>query len=190
MKFLFNTRKDLRKIIKNSVSFFLILLFFIIINSYFIQISHVSSSSMEPTIRKNSFVLINKISLKNTSLKKTIKRNQLIALHWPLEENTILVKRIVAIPGDKICCIKNHFYFENELIGKIPTDIKQEALIKEGFLIKKKNEKYKAHLDDFCNLEIPKESYFVMGDNRENSSDSRSWGLIHEEKIIGFISLV
>lgn len=131
---------------------------FLIIFSLYFRICVVSGSSMNPTLKNGEKLVIQK--------SKNIKRNQIIVFK-DYEKNYMLIKRVIAKEGDHLK-IKNDKVFLNG-------EILKESYIKEKC--------FEGDIDLF----IPKGEFFVMGDNRNNSRDSRSFGCVNKSQIIGFV---
>lgn len=148
-----------KKFIKEWYPVVLIICFTLFSKTYIAEASHIQGSSMEPTLSDNDFVMLNKFD-------KQYDYNDLI-IFKNIDSNRNLVKRIVGLPGDKIY-IQNHTLYVND----IPKD---EAYIKEemGY--------------DFPTVIVPPNHYFVCGDNRNNSLDSRQIGFINYNNIRGKI---
>ncbi|MCM8772715.1 MAG: signal peptidase I [Candidatus Omnitrophica bacterium] len=145
------------RLIKNLI--ILILVFFI---GYFfgvkeIRFYKITSSSMEPTLSIDDKIISERV--------KEIKRKDIVVLYAPSGKKEILVKRVVGLPGEKIK-IENGYVF----INGVP--------IEEPYIKEKPN----YSLDE---VEIPPNSYFLLGDNRNESEDSSIWGPVKSELIIG-----
>ncbi len=134
----------------------------------------VTGNSMSPTLKEHDFVVVENIS--------RVKRFDIIVFHAP--DGNTYVKRVIGLPGDRISYKKDCLYINNQLID--------EPFLKD---IKKKKNEYVLTADfDTSELlgvkTIPKDQYFVMGDNRRVSKDSRSFGTISSYSIIGKARLV
>lgn len=129
----------------------------------------VPTPSMEPTIKSNDHFMINKLPM----YYRDPQRGEIVVFHGEKKE---LVKRVVGLPGEEIDIKYGSVYIngkkikEDYLIEGIITEPAEKKLIDPGMEIK-------------YPYTIPKESYFVMGDNRGNSKDSRYIGTIDREKI-------
>ena len=124
-------------------------------NTKVIQLSFVPTQSMEPTIQANSLLINSRWDADQ------INRNDVVTLRY---NDLILVKRVIGIPGDEIE-IKNGAVYVN---GNLEDDY---------FKIQEKTKGEGTYL-------VPKNSYFVMGDNRTHSTDSRDFGFIKNEDVI------
>lgn len=115
------------------------------------------SSSMEPTLKIEDKI----ISVKSQNLK----RKDIVVLYPPSGEKEILVKRVIGLPKERIEIKNGYVYINGEKI--------EENYIKEK----------PSYI--FEEIEIPSDSYFLLGDNRNESEDSSVWGPVKKEKIIG-----
>jgi signal peptidase I len=166
----------------------------------------VPTGSMNPTILEGDLIYVNKLAyglrfpLTFYRLAKWSdpSRGDIVVCFSP-EDETRLVKRIVAIPGDRIE-MRNNVIFLN---GQPLTYTKIDSKYAEQLASKLKNRSILAteNLDgtihpvmsvpaisairNFGPITVPKDSYFVMGDNRDNSKDSRYFGFVEREAIIG-----
>ncbi len=192
------------KLVEYSRSFFPIFLIVLIIRSFLVQPYQVPTGSLEPTILPGEFLFANQYQF---GLRFPVWRNSLIAIngaergqiflfHDPVNPQVILIKRLIGMPGDKISYINKVLYINGkEMTQKklgnaydiegntdLPVEKYQENLdgVIHNILI---NPKVPAQ--NFYNLTVPKGYYFAMGDNRDNSDDSRYWGFVPEHNLIG-----
>lgn len=144
-----NWRTLKKEIIQCVITFFITIIFF----STILKNGVVPSKSMEPTLAVGDIVIVNGLSYMN---KKPQRGDIIIFKHDELGKE-ILIKRIIGIPGDSLMFIDGAVYLNGELL--------EEKYLAEG-----------TQTDSFKDFEnIPKDCYFVMGDNRKNSWDSREW---------------
>lgn len=151
---------------QNKNIFQIILIFFILFFSIFFNLIYgkaiVSGYSMYPTLDNNDFIIYNK----NT----TPKKGDIVAIKPTKQHNEPLVKRIIATGGDTVK-IYNNVLFVND---------KQ---IEEEYLYE--NDWYSEDLE----ISLKENEYFVLGDNRNNSSDSRIFGTFQKTDIMGVVIL-
>lgn len=128
----------------------------------------VSGSSMIPNFQDGDYLITNKLSIKFSELE----RGEVIILQDPLDKNKVFIKRIIGLPGETLKLSDKNVYINGQLLDEpyLPSGLQTQG---EGFL------------KDGEEIIIPNGNYFVMGDNRSNSSDSREWGLLKKELIIG-----
>jgi signal peptidase I len=138
----------------------LAVLLFIIINVVTARI-RVDGSSMEPTLLNGEFVLVNKLAYKFG----TPKLGEVIVFHYPRDPKQEYIKRVIGVAGNTVVISDGHVYIDDELIQEpyiaaSPTYGPQHWIVPPG-------------------------SLFVLGDNRNNSSDSHTWGMVPEEYVVG-----
>ena len=149
--------------ILDSVETLLIALFFaLIIRQFIIQTSLIPSGSMIPTMKVNDRLFVNKFIYRFTSPKN----GDIVVFKSPTGDGKDYVKRCIGVPGDTIS-IKKGFVFVNN-----------KPLILSGVLIQRD---YTASET----VKVPPNSYYVLGDNRAFSSDSRVWGFVPEKNLLG-----
>jgi signal peptidase I len=116
---------------------------------------------MLPTLKNGQKVLIqNKIS--------EIKRGDIVFFQYPNDKNKIYYKRVIGLPKETVLISKGVVFINSQKL--------EEPYIDQEFNQLK---------SDFPSIEVPDKGYFVLGDNRDNSSDSRYWGVVKEDLIIG-----
>lgn len=134
-----------------------------VLRSYVIETREIPTTSMVPTIQVGDRVFAEKFYFKYFD---DIRSGDIIVFRPPAEAHSTndFIKRVVGLPGDKIE-IKNHVTYIND------------KPLHESYI----NESVK---DNFGPVVVPKDSVFVMGDNRNNSDDSRFWGFLPMQNII------
>jgi signal peptidase I len=126
----------------------------------------VSGGSMIPTFENGNYLIVDKISYKFTEPE----RNDVVVFKYPNDTTKYFVKRIIALPNETI-----------DIKGSTVTIT--NALHPEGFTI---DEPYVKNIaNNSTHLELKDDEYFVMGDNRSGSSDSRYWGPVKKDLITG-----
>lgn len=155
-------KEDLKKSLFEYVK---VIIFTIVITFgvlYFIQISRVVGSSMEPTYHHGNIILVDKVFYKQPAY------NDIVVVKYPVSINEQqIIKRIVGLPGDRIEMKNNQLYRNDELL--------KEDYINEPMVNNK----------DFS-YDIPEGKIFVMGDNRNHSVDSREIGYVDfDEQVVG-----
>lgn len=141
---------------------------FALIYLFVAQFHKVSGNSMIPTMHNGDYLITEKVSYKLGDPK----RGDIIVLKNPRDESQDFIKRIIAIPGDTITVeemavfINGGQTLEEYLPPQTPTHTG-------------------AYLSQRKNIRLDNNEYFVMGDNREHSSDSREWGPITKQEIVG-----
>ena len=155
--------------IKEISIYLLIIVMVILIRTFLITPVRVNGSSMDPTLRNGEIMILNKVKYNNND----IKRFDIVVIKMDKE---LLIKRVIGLPNEEIKYVDNKLYINGEYI-------------KESFL---NDDVYTTNfsLDDFKLKKIPENCYFVMGDNREVSLDSRTFGCFSKDKILGSANLV
>lgn len=125
----------------------------------------VDGFSMRPTLEDGEFVLVNKLSY----VFSETKRGDIIVFHFPLNPDEELIKRVIGLPGDRIMVQNgqvavNGVTLDEPYIAQTPL-YSGEWTVEEGYL-------------------------FVLGDNRNNSNDSKDWGFLPMENIVGKAVLI
>lgn len=148
-----------------------ILIIFFIVNQFFFAPVMVDGDSMAPTLSDGDYLFLNKFS--------DVERFDIVVFPPPDQEDTQYVKRVIGMPGDTIEYREDVLYLNGE-----PTE--------QGFLNETVQEEVAIYTSgDFSLLTllgvetVPEGQYFVLGDNRLNSRDSRSFGFIDEETVLG-----
>ncbi|NLD78748.1 MAG: signal peptidase I [Mollicutes bacterium] len=152
----------MKKNLKSIVFYLAIIIFVILLRIFIITPIIVDGDSMKPTLHNNDVMILNKIGYSLNGLN----RFDIIAIK---REEEHLIKRVIGLPGEKIEYKDNQLYVNNKMIkdeyANITDDYSTEYLIKDGI--------------------IPQDKYFVLGDNRLFSADSRIIGFIDKKDILG-----
>ena len=155
----FNYMKRIIDLIKKEKKFLLLVMIIILFKIFIFNFILVKGDSMNPKYKNNDFMFLNKIIYKFTP----IKRGDVIVLKY---KNDDLIKRVIGLPKDKIKVENGKLYINNKEY-------------KENYI-----NSYTAS-EDFDEVTIKNNEYFVMGDNRYNSYDSRRFGPINKKDIMG-----
>ncbi len=141
---------------------------FAILYLFVAQFHKVSGNSMFPTYHNGDFLVTEKITYRFGGAK----RGDVIILKNPRDESQDFIKRVIALPGDTIKIEADSVYINDKLLDEpylsSGTPTHAGAFLTEGVAVK-----------------AGSNQYFVLGDNRNHSSDSREWGPITKEEIIG-----
>lgn len=197
--------KGLPVIIDYSRSFFLVLLLVLVLRSFIFEPFRIPSGSLEPTLIPGDFILVNKFDygIRLPVINKKIieinepKRGDIVVFHWPVNPKVDFIKRVVGVPGDTISYVNKVFFINGEEAQQeyqetVPylheSGNTVDALKSEENLLGVKHEIYQFTSrpdENFMNLTVPDGMYFMIGDNRDDSADSRSWGFVPESYIVG-----
>lgn len=155
----------------------------LIIRTFVVQAFKIPSGSMEDTLAIGDHILVNKfiygtvIPFTNTRILKlrNPKRGDVIVFKFPVDRSKDFIKRVVGVPGDEILVEDKHVYV-NGVLYENPHEVHKETdLIPRAV----------SPRDYFGPVHVPANSYFMMGDNRDRSYDSRFWGFIKDSDIMG-----
>jgi len=197
--------KSKSKFVENIGSFFPILLFVFVLRGFVVEPFRIPSGSMKPTLLDGEFILVNKfiygirLPVIHTKIIHVgaLKRGDLLVFRYPNNPSIPFIKRVIGLPGDTIRYEEKVLYINEKPMEKqfIGDDVDKEGT---GDLWQVK--RYQEDLLDAkphaiflqpipgrsqTTITVPAGHYFVMGDNRDNSEDSRVWGFVPEENIIG-----
>ena len=184
-------------------SFFPILLFVFLLRSFLVEPYRIPSGSMKPTLLVGDFILVNKFTygIRLPILDKEIvtmnkpDRGDVMVFRFPPEPKINFIKRVIGLPGDKIIYKNKQLFVNGELISKTDSQVVNlTGHDGQSYRVREYTEtlppishKIYEHLTPGKDAEVivPEGHYFVMGDNRDESDDSRFWGFVPDENIIG-----
>jgi signal peptidase I len=173
--------------------------------TFLLQAFKIPSSSMERTLLVGDHLLVNKFVFADVSGNdwpllpyRPVRRGDIIVFKYPFPPYPHFVKRVVGMPGDRLKIAERRVYINGELL-KEPYAVYQRPPVPgsftdnfppplEYFPYSPMEEEWQEQLARWIRgdeLLIPPEKYFVMGDNRDNSQDSRYWGFVDRKNIIG-----
>ncbi|GAC1644538.1 MAG: hypothetical protein NVS9B15_01670 [Acidobacteriaceae bacterium] len=170
--------------------------------TFIVQAFQIPSESMENTLLIGDYLLVDKVhfgtapTLSPAMPYDNIKRDDIIVFRYPVHPEQHFVKRVIGIPGDRVKLVRGAVFVNGKLLD-------------EPYVIRKRHN-FDPYRDDFPNLRyanpnvtadwydrlrkmtdehgeliIPERNYFVLGDNRDDSLDSRYWGFVPRENILG-----
>ena len=175
----------MQNFIKNIIPYVIILLVVVIIRIFIITPVTVVGSSMYDTLVEDEILLLSKISYKIGD----IKRFDIIVIDEP---NDSIIKRVYGLPGDKVEYKDNVLYINDEEVEDVyATNDTNDFTIKDICISGLENDNLSdTEIDEICDYDtVPEGYYLVLGDNREDSIDSREIGLISKDEINGKIVL-
>jgi signal peptidase I len=173
-----------KRFIKDYLELLIItVLIALFIRAFVVQAFEIPSSSMEPTLLIGDYLLINKftygIRIPYTDFKffqfKKPRRGDVIVFIFPLDPSKDFIKRVIGIEGEKVEIIHNKIYINDRLIDD-PWG---------HFVTNQIPRSYLQRMENFGPVVVPKDSLFVLGDNRDNSEDSRFWGFLNVNAVLG-----
>ena len=192
------------RIVEYAKSFFPVFLIVLILRSFIVEPFRIPSNSMMPTLLTGDFILVNKFNygLRLPVLDTKIvdvglpERGDVVVFRFPGDPSTPFIKRVVGVPGDRIAYYDKVLYVNDEPMVQSPIGryvgvgsgavmsgaswrLEQLADVEHHILVQPE-----AHTVQGTAV-IAEGNYFVMGDNRDNSRDSRYWGTVSDELLIG-----
>ena len=199
-------------LIEYGKSFFPVLAIVLVLRSFLIEPFQIPSGSMIPTLEVGDFILVNKFAygirlpVVDTKIIEVSdpKRGDVMVFRYPIDPNINYIKRVIGLPGDVVRYSSDKRLFVNgtpvaeTLIGEEPGSLGsarlyQEKLGETEYLIRKEMTRYRVQPDR--EWTVPDGHYFMMGDNRDNSNDSRYWqdantpadmaGMVPDRNIVG-----
>lgn len=158
----------MKRILKENYIYIIIIVLVILLKLFVITPVRVNGTSMTPTLEEGDIMLLNKLGRNN------IKRFDIVVIDNKDED---LIKRVIGLPGEKIEYKDNKLYVNGKKVNEKFTKKKYELLNNYS-------------IDSLEHSTIPKDYYFVLGDNRPNSLDSEEIGFIHKDNIRGKANFV
>jgi signal peptidase I len=128
----------------------------------------ISGDSMLPTIKDGEQIIVEKLTIKST----LPQRGEVLIVRHPQNDSVFIIKRVIGLPGEKIKIEDDSVFINDE---KLDEPYLQAGIKTIG----------RSFLGDNTEYMIPQKNYMVLGDNREDSADSRNWGTIELNKIVG-----
>lgn len=192
-------------LVRYAREFFPVFLIVWVIRSFIVQPYRVPTGSLEPTVMPGDFIIVNQFAygLRLPVLNQKIvkvgepKRGDIALFRWPVDPSINYVKRVIGLPGDRVAYKNKQLTINGKPIPQtlvketldmdpdrspIPVYEKAEDLlgIKHAIFVWPHGGS-----DTDFDIVVPKGMYFMMGDNRDNSLDSRKWGFVPESHLIG-----
>ena len=137
------------------------------------QLLRVSGDSMLPTFKDSEQIIAEKISIKF----KDLERGEILIFNHPQNNKRLLIKRLIALPGETLILINGKVYING---SELSEPYLQPIIQTFGMKTIKDEVEYK----------VPEDSYILLGDNREQSADSREFGPVNKSLIVGRAFLV
>lgn len=189
-------------LVEYARSFFPVILIVLLLRSFLVEPFKIPSGSMTPTLLIGDFILVNKFAygIRLPVLNKKVfdvalpKRGDVFVFRYPKDPTIDYIKRVVGLPGDRIGYFNKTLYINGEVAAQTPlglytgsssgfasANLMQEALPQSQHPILV-NPARPSLEGEFI---VPEGHYFAMGDNRDNSNDSRYWGFVPEQNLVG-----
>ncbi len=201
---------------KNFVQIFYAIIAALIIRSFLYEPFSIPSGSMYPNLKVGDYLFVSKFSygFSKHSLPFSIplipgrifyeepERGDIIVFKTPEDNTTDYIKRLIGLPGDKIRLESNKIFINGIVIDRVFQKNEKYKFfdvqkIKENLPNNKNYNVYEfvksptiLNTDNFNEVVVPKDSFFVLGDNRDNSQDSRYIGFIPKKNLVGRAEIV
>ena len=160
----------------------------IFVRSFVVEAFTIPSASMEPTLLVGDYLLANRLSyVVKVPFTDVVlfrlgepKRGDIVIFRYPLDPSKDYVKRIIAKGGDTV-------------------EVRDKVVYVNGVRVEEGYAHFTDHMnipgsrmprDNFSPVKVPKDCYFAMGDNRDNSSDSRFWGFLKADDLVGKAEII
>ena len=156
--------RDITEFFRDAFKYIIVVIVVFLLLIFVVGLQQVVGPSMSPTLKEGNIIIVNKLVYRF----KNIQRNDIVVLS---QDEKYMIKRVVGLPGDNIEYKDNYLYVNGV---KYKEKFLSNDVVTKDFSLK-----------DLGYDKIPDNMYLVLGDNRENSLDSRSYGLVSKKNIIG-----
>ncbi|BBP43473.1 signal peptidase I [Thiosulfativibrio zosterae] len=193
-------------LVEYSRSLFPVFIIVLALRSFVLEPFRIPSGSMYPTLEIGDFIVVNKFAygVKLPVLQTKVipvslpERGDVIVFKFPKDPNVDYIKRVIGLPGDEITYVGRTLFVNGKVVnqkmlgayvGQGSGKMMDGASQVEETNIDQKTYQVLLDMDksslDMNTIKVPEDHYFVMGDNRDHSNDSRFWGFVPEENIKG-----
>jgi len=199
-------------LVEYARSFFPVILVVLLLRSFLVEPFRIPSSSMMPTLLVGDFILVNKFAygvrlpVLHTKIIEmdSPKRGDVAVFRYPRNTAVDYIKRIVGVPGDEISYRNKVLHVNGQPMPQMPIgrytgvgsgvnstgslhSIETINSVEHSVLIRVGTPDFPPGCQVLLrgSIKVPEGKYFAMGDNRDNSNDSRCWGLVSEENLVG-----
>jgi len=168
-------------------SLFIALILALVIRAFLAQAFSIPSGSMQPTLLVGDYLLVNKFvyGIRNPFTNKVWiplsqpHRGDVVVFIFPQDPSKDYIKRVIGLPGDRVQVINKKVHINGKVLET------PQAVHTDGTLIPPPQSPTESPRDNFGPVVVPPNSYFVMGDNRDHSYDSRFWGFVPMDALRG-----
>jgi signal peptidase I len=191
-------------VVEYARSFFPIVLIVFLLRSFLAEPFRIPSASMMPTLLIGDFLLVNKFTygIRIPVINKKIieinepERGDIVVFRFPKDPTVDYIKRVIGLPGDKVAYYDKKLYINDTPVDQVSLGSYQGVGQGQDMTGSEHLEESLTGLEHSILIRneaptvegtyvIPAGNYFVMGDNRDNSNDSRYWGTVPEENLVG-----
>lgn len=184
-------------------SFTIAVFLFLVVRTFLVEAFKIPTGSMERTLLVGDFLLVNKavygaevpFTKERLPAIAQPERGDVIVFEWPVDRSKNFVKRLIGVPGDTVesregvVWLNGHALDERYVVHTEPNMDPAEGEFRwqRDFLVRRAEASvgYHPSRNNWGPLIVPQQSYFVLGDNRDNSYDSRYWGFVPESFVKG-----
>lgn len=201
-------------LVEYARSFFPVILAVLVVRSFIVEPFRIPSGSMMPTLDVGDFILVNKfeyglrLPVSNTEILDLgePERGDVVVFRYPGDPSQNWIKRVIGLPGDVISFRNHHLTINGEPVPKYDTRVYQNdgsdasgKMVRMGARVSTEDLRGVKHAvltmpgmrrTPEGTWIVPAHSYFVMGDNRDDSMDSRYWGFLPEKNLVGEAFLI
>lgn len=190
--------------VEYAKAFFPVILFVFVLRSFLVEPFHIPSGSMMPGLVPGDFILVNKysygirlpvINTKVIDLGRP-KRGDVVVFRYPEDPSVNYIKRAIGLPGDRIVYTNKTLYINGNQVPQYGVEPEMMRESNQRLTQMKKiienleGVKYSIYIDPASSqqtfeITVPDNHYFVMGDNRDRSNDSRYWGFVPDRNLVG-----
>lgn len=178
-----NVKKKKSLIREYGEALFLAILMALFIRTFIVQAYKIPSGSMIPTLEIGDHILVNKFvyGIKIPFADRFLislgmpKRDDIIVFKYPEDETKDFIKRVIGLPGDIVEIKDKIVYINGKPLDELYVIHRDPSILPKEFQPR----------DNLDPIIVPQDSYFMMGDNRDQSLDSRFWGFVRLNKIKG-----
>ncbi len=182
---------------------FPVFLIVFLLRSFLVEPYRIPSSSMLPTLEAGDFILVSKFSyglrapVLNTRIAGSDRpeRGDVIVFRYPEDPSIVYIKRVVGLPGERVTYRDKKLYINNELMDQTllgaywmgDLNLEEALILGREDLDRKSHEFLLSRSPPAGNVdvEVPEDHYYVLGDNRDHSQDSRFWGFVPDQNLVG-----
>ena len=191
-------------VVEYAKSFFPVILAVLLLRSFLVEPFRIPSGSMMPTLLVGDFILVNKYAygIRLPVLNRKVfelgepRRGDIAVFRFPKNPRDDYIKRVVGVPGDHVVYRNKTLFINGEKVAQVPAGtyigtgsglsmsgagMRREVLggVEHDILVVPRINGVTA------DVVVPEGQYFVMGDNRDNSNDSRYWGFVPDQNLVG-----
>ena len=208
------TPAELPILVDYAKSFFPVFLLVLLLRSFLVEPFRIPSGSMVPTLLVGDFILVNKFTygIRLPALNRKVielgapARGDVVVFRYPVDPSVPFIKRVIGVPGDHIVYRDHRLTLNGEVVPTADLGSfigTRSAAPQTGYQRLREQLPSRAHevlvnpeggfecprdgleTSFHCEVTVPPGQYFVMGDNRDNSRDSRFWGFVPDENLVG-----